>query len=216
VCLILLATGGSIAFWTFTSDARAVLVASRDLPAGATLGPSDLAISRVRVDDSLYQAAIPASDLTSLVGRQLGEPIHARQILARAQVSTRPRLGPGQLALTIAISPDTAVGGTLRPGDEVEVLLTTDKDKPDVRTSVVLPRAIVYDVGHATTVGAVNVDAANVAVSPGQVRWLTLVVTQDQAVQLARARWAGDLDVALLPPVQGSEKVGVSGSQSGQ
>jgi hypothetical protein len=31
------------------------------------------------------------------------------------------------------------------------------------------------------------------------VAWLTLIVTQDQAVQLAQARWSSDLDVALLP-----------------
>src|SRR5712692_1155189 len=44
--LLLVATGGSIAFWSASSDTRAVLVATRDLPAGATLKLMDLAIAR--------------------------------------------------------------------------------------------------------------------------------------------------------------------------
>jgi len=33
----------------------------------------------------------------------------------------------------------------------------------------------------------------------GEISWLTLVVTQSQALQLAKAKWAGQLDVALRP-----------------
>src|SRR5438105_10962276 len=86
VLLIFLTVAGSVIFWTASSDTRSVLVASRDLPAGATLGPADLGVARVRVDDAIYQSSVPASDLNALAGRQLAEPIHAHQILARAQV----------------------------------------------------------------------------------------------------------------------------------
>jgi Flp pilus assembly protein CpaB len=205
VLLTLIAVAGSIIFWTASSDTRAVVVANRDLPAGAILGPADLGVTRVRVDDAIYQAAVPASDLRALVGQQLGEPIHIDQVLARAQISSRPRLGPEQVALTIAVSPETAVGGTLRPGDQVEVLATTDKGKPTAKTTVVLPRATVYDVGHAETVGAVNVSMTGSASPPSSIRSVTLIVGQDQALQLAQAKWAGDIDVALLPPLPGSE-----------
>src|SRR5690606_17243284 len=92
--LLLVATGGSIAFWTAASDTRAVLVATRDRPAGATITVADLAIARVRVDDAIYQAAVPASELANLVGQQLAEPVHAHQLLVRPQVSSRPPLGP--------------------------------------------------------------------------------------------------------------------------
>jgi Flp pilus assembly protein CpaB len=213
VLLMILTTGGAVVFWTASSDTRSVLVATRDLPAGATLGPQDLATARVRVDDAIYQATVPALDEGSLVGRQLGEPVHANQLLARAQVSARPRLGPDQVALTIATSPDTAVGGTLRSGDQVEVLLTTNKGKPDERTTVVLPRVTVYDVGFAPGVAAVGTAPADRAAVPSQVRWLTLVVDgKDQVMALAGAKWAGELDVALLPPAQ-SEGANGTGSQ---
>jgi len=206
ILLMLVATGASMLFWMATSDTRSVVVATRDLPAGSTLGPADLAITRVRVDDSIYAAAIPGSAIVGLSGQSLGEPIHANQILARAQVSSHPRLGPDQLALTIPISPDSAVGGALQPGDDVEVLLTIDKGKPEAKTAVVLPRVTVYDVGHASAVGGVNVDLTHDAVSASTVRWLTLIVSQDQAVSLVRAKWAGEVDVALLPPAQGADR----------
>lgn len=200
VLVMLLTTTGSFLFWTISSDTRAVLVATRDVPAGATLGSQDLATARVRVDDAIYQAAIPAAEESSLVGRQLTEPIHAHELLAQAQFSSGPHLAAGQVALTIPISPDTAVGGTLRVGDQVEVLLTTNKGKPEARTTVVLPRVTVDNIGYAQTLAAVGTSSSDQAANPGQVRWLTLLVSQDQAVQLAQAKWAGELDVALLPP----------------
>lgn len=202
VFLLLLATGGSIAFWTASSDTRAVLVATRDLPAGAMLTATDVAVARVRVDDAIYQAAVPASELTSLVGTQLAEPMHAQQLLARAQLSSRPTLGPGHLALTIAVSPETAVGGRLRPGDAVQVFLTTNQGKPEAHTAVVLPRATVYDVGHEQRLTVVNTELAERSGTQGPAKWLTLIVTPEQALALAQARWSGELDVALLPPEQ--------------
>lgn len=204
--LLLVATGGSIAFWSVSSDTRAILVVTRELPAGATLRATDLAIARVQVDDALYQAAMPGDALTDLVGKQLAEPAHAQQVLSRAQVSTRPPLGPDQLALTIPVSSATAAGGRVQPGDAVQVLLTTSKGKPDSQTSVVLPRVPVYEVGYDDRLTVVNTTAATDSESrptvPGPLSSLTLIVTQEQALQLAQAKWNGELDVALLPAAQ--------------
>src|SRR5690348_10966855 len=101
--LLLLATGGSIAFWSASSDTRAVLVAMLDLPAGATLTLADLAVARVRVDDAVYQAALPADAQSTVIGKQLAEPVHAQQLLVWPQLSTRPPIGPEQVALTIPV-----------------------------------------------------------------------------------------------------------------
>lgn len=204
--LTLMATGGSIAFWSASSDTRTVLVATRELPAGAVLAEGDLAIARVRVDDGIYSAALPAAEQVGLIGKQLAEPVHAQQILARAQISSRPALSPNQMALTIAVSPETAVGGRVRPGDTVQVLVTTNKGKPEAKTTVVLPWITVYDVGHNQRSVVVNTsgsgDSGDRSSALGPVGSLTLVVTQEQAVQLAQAKWSGELDVALLPAQQ--------------
>ena len=200
IFLLLLATGGSITFWSTSSETRSLLVAARDVPAGSELTASDLAVARVRVDEAIYRAAVPASELSGLLGKQLVEPLHAQQILVRAQISSRPRLGPEEMGLTIPISPESAAGGSLRAGDLVQVFLTTNKGKPEARTTVVLPQATVYEVGHDRRATVVNTELADRAGNQGEAKWLTLVVTQEQALQLAQARWAGELDVALLPP----------------
>src|SRR5690242_11339429 len=56
VFLTLAALAGSVAFWVGSSEARPVVVATRDLAAGSTLHSSDLTIAYVRMDDALYQA----------------------------------------------------------------------------------------------------------------------------------------------------------------
>ncbi len=196
IALFVVAVGGSILFWTLSSDARAVLVATRDLPALAVLTPSDLTVAHVRVDDAIYQSAIPADELSGLVGKPLAEPVHAQQLLVRSQVASRPAFAANQVIYTIPIAPENAVGGRLAHGNFVEVLVTLNKGKPDTQTNVVLPRAMVYDIGFEQRFTAINADSGN---AQGAARWLSLVVSQDEARQLAQARWSGDLDVALLP-----------------
>jgi Flp pilus assembly protein CpaB len=206
IFLLLAATGGSIAFWTAANDTLAVLIATRDLPAGATLTPKDLAITQIRADDAIYQSALPARSLESLIGKQLAEPVHGHQLLVRAQVSNRPPLGTDQLAMTIPVKPETATGGLVRPGDAVQVLLTANPGKADSQTTVILPRVTVYDAGYeagSTMVGTTGVSGTRGRVAePGPLTWLTLLVTQDQSVRLAQAKWNGELDVVLLPPAE--------------
>jgi Flp pilus assembly protein CpaB len=202
VLLMLVAVGGSIAVWTTQQDTRSVLVAARELPAGTTVTAADLAIAHVRLDDSLYAAALPASQVNSVVGRQLAEPAHANQLLVAAQLSTHPTLGPDQLVLAIPVRAETAAGGRIRPGDAVQVLATDSKH--DGSTKIVLPRAIVYDTARAqqptNSLTGAGADVGSPSPTSGAASWISVVVTQDQAVQLAKARWGQDLDVALLAP----------------
>jgi len=200
VLLMLVAVGGSIAVWTTEQDTRGVLVAARDMPAGTTLTSDDLTVSRARLDDSIYQAAVPAASLNSIVGRQLSEPAHANQVLARAQLSSRPTLAADQMVIAIPVRPETAVGGRVRAGDAVQVLSTNTKGEP-MATHVILPRAVVYDVGQDEE-GASRGSGSRVQLgaSGGAPTWITVIVDQQQAVQLTQARWSGELDVALLPP----------------
>lgn len=205
ILLLFAAIAGNIGFWLASSDSRDVLVAIRDLPAGAQLSATDLAVARVRLDDSLYEAVVPASERSSVIGRQLAAPAHAHQLLGRTHVSGQSPLAPGQLALTIPISAETA-GGRIRPGAQVQVLVTTSKGKPDSRTQVVLPRATVYDVDwdeRATvlhTSSSSGEASAGSAGGRGSLTSLTLVVTQEEALELAHARWNGELAIALLSP----------------
>jgi Flp pilus assembly protein CpaB len=98
------------------------------------------------------------------------------------------------------VSPETAAGGRIRPGDAVEVLVTTNKGKPEARTTVVLARVMVYDVGYADRQLSVGTgsNSADPAALAGALRSVTLAVTEQEAIALAQARWSGELDVALL------------------
>jgi Flp pilus assembly protein CpaB len=197
ILLMLVATAGSIAVWSAEQDTRSVLVLARELPVGATLAQGDLNVSRARLDDAVYEAAVPANQLSSMVGRQLSEPAHANQLLARAQISTQPRLAPGQMVMAIPIRTDAAAGGRIRAGDSVQVLGTT---KQEGSTRVVLDRATVYDIGREQSTGLGNAASTPSLTSSGTATWMTLIVTSEQAQRLAQARWSSDLDVALLPP----------------
>lgn len=208
VCLTLAALAGSVAFWMSASDARPVLVATRELPVGATLRSSDVSVAYVRMDDSLYQAALPADMLDALVGRELGEPIHAQQVLARAQVTDQPGLAADQVAITIPTRPESAVDGRLRRGDTVQVLVTlTDKTRNEAHTRQVLDHARVFEVGRDQSFGSsgssgplTNTTAETDVAARGSIVSVTLAVTAEQARQLAEARRTGELDVLLLPP----------------
>jgi Flp pilus assembly protein CpaB len=218
VALLVAATAGNIGFYVLTSDSRSVLVAVRDLPAGGQLTAADLSVARMRMDDAVYAAAVPADDRSQVLGRQLTAPVYAHQVLARGQLSGRAALAPGQLALTIPVSAETAAGGRIRRGDEVQVLVTTAKGRPESRTAVVLPRVAVHDVAHDERFAVVNTSAAagdGGAPARGAPTSLTLSVTQEEALELARARWNGELDVALLPPAAPSTPAAAAqGAQS--
>ncbi len=200
IFLTLAALAGSVTFWVGATDARPVLIATRDLPAGATLSSADLGIAYIRADDAVYRAALPSDMLDSLVGRQLSEPIHAEQVLARAQLANQFGLAPDQVAITIPARPDSAVDGRLHPGDSVQVLLTvTDKSRNEAHSRPVLDRAQVYEVGRDTSPSGAS-SASSADTERGAITSVTLAVTSAEAQQLAEARRTGEFDILLLPP----------------
>src|SRR3954454_6149398 len=189
VCLTLAALAGSVPFWVGASDARPVVIATHDLPIGSTLRAADLGVAYVKMDDQIYAAALPADLLNGLVGRRLSEPVHAQQVLARAQVSEKSGLGVDQVAITIPTKAESAVGGRLRAGDSVQVLLTiTDKTRGEAHARVVLDRARVFDVGRDQSLSASSTSSETDAAQRGTITNVTLAITADQARQLAEAR----------------------------
>jgi len=189
---------GSLSYWGATNDSRGLVLAARDLPAGAVLQRDDLAIATVRVDDTIYRAAVPSSGVGDVVGKRLATPVYAGQVIAQKQVSGPQALGSGQMAMSIPISASDAATGIL-PLSDVEVLMTSDKGKPTSKTTVVLSRVRVADVVYDQTQAVVNTGSGATATQQ-RVSSLTLIVTRDQGQQLAQARFNGDLSVALLPP----------------
>ena len=192
-------------------DTFGVVVATRDLPVGAQLHSTDLAIAHVRLGEEQAAVAVRAEQLDGLEGRELAAPAFAQQILTLKQLATTERsvLKPGYVKMTIPVKADNAVGGTLRPGDQVAVLVTSDKGKPTAQTRTVLSPATVdssgrSDTGLSSTLG-MSPAAPPASGSTGVTRagrpvdWVTLIVPDSKAQPLALARWNGELDVILLP-----------------
>jgi Flp pilus assembly protein CpaB len=203
IFLTLAALAGSVTFWVATTDSRPVLIATHDLPAGAALRASDLGVAYVRVDDAVYRAALPSDVLDSVVGHPLAEPVHANQLLARAQLTNQSGLAPDQVAITVPARPDSAVDGRLRRGDFVQVLVTvTDKARNEAHSRLVVDHAAVFEVGRDTTLsaaGSVSSSGETSDTSRGSITNVTLAVSPEQALLLAEARRTGELDLVLLP-----------------
>lgn len=207
--LTLVAFSGFIVFAIrLIPESRTVLVVARDLPTGTRLGAGDVVVSRIGVDDTVYDAAMPGDALDSVAGQVLATPAYSGQVLARAQLqpADHPALGPGQVAMTIPARSDSAVS-SLRPGDHVAVLASLDRGKPSAHTELVLPDAVVFLVGRGESntsplpvTGAIGGADAPGRGSGGPLSSVTLVVPGGEPARaLAAARWNGDLDIVLLP-----------------
>ncbi|MDX2233915.1 MAG: Flp pilus assembly protein CpaB, partial [Hyphomonadaceae bacterium] len=111
-----------------------VLVASRDVPAGQALQPSDLewriwaptAMSANFIEESKDAKAVET--MTGAVPRQAlvaGEPIVASRVVQPGDQGFMAALvTPGMRAVAIPISAENAVAGFIMPNDRVDILLT--------------------------------------------------------------------------------------------
>ena len=175
-----------------------IVVAAQDLSFGSTVSPQNVRLVNWPAN------SIPAGAFTSVADATknrvalrpivVGEPILASKVSGtdgRATLSAN--LPEGMLAYTIPISPESGVGGYVRPGDIVDVLLTrqipgdgaTNSDK---MTDVVL---------QAVPVLGIDQISDDTQTQPAVGKTATLQVTTIEAQKLALATRVGSLDLAL-------------------
>jgi Flp pilus assembly protein CpaB len=202
---LVLAAAAVAMVYTATRNAQPrtvdVLRATHDVPVGAVLQPADLAAVSEALPDDVAQMLAAAVERDRYVGRRVGQPLNAGELVSRRQLQAPARqIQPGQLVYTIPVSAETAAGGrAVDAGDVVEVVVTINKGQPDqARTQVVLPRATVYQVGRQEA-SYTPLGANDQSVADARLMSLTLLLTNDADYQaVARARWIGDLDVAVV------------------
>lgn len=172
------------------SHTQAVLVVTRNLAAGDVLVREDVRVSDVRLEGSSYRAVVSAGELGGVVGKTIAEPAREGELLSRASVSGGRGVGPGQVAVALVPDADKGRVAGVRSGDLVQVFVTrAPSDNASTRTEVVLRSAHVYDVGYP--------EGAEEADPPAE--WLSLAVSEEDALRLVGALRSGDVDVALLP-----------------
>ncbi|MET3805354.1 Flp pilus assembly protein CpaB [Nakamurella sp. UYEF19] len=105
-----------------------VVVAARDLPAGAALRASDLTIIRV---PSLPDGALRSS--SAATGRLLASPVRRGEMLTDVRLvpNNGPQAGPGRVAVPVRPS-DAGTVGLLSPGVHVAVLSIADNGQGTV------------------------------------------------------------------------------------
>lgn len=108
-------------------------------------------------------------------------------MLAPRAISSGPSLSDGQVALSVAVPPSRAAGGSLRSVDRVMLLGTQDPDRPTTRTTMLLSSVEIIAIDEAQGPG----------VEPGLT--VTLAVGTDDAQSVVQAANSGVLDLVLLP-----------------
>jgi Flp pilus assembly protein CpaB len=173
LALLLAGVLGTVAVVQRAGQRVPVLVVAREVPAGQVVGEQDVRVAELGL---------------RVVGRVASVPLAAGQILTPgAMVEGGPALGPGRVAMSVAVAPEHAAAGLLRAGDRVAVVASGAPDQPDVRAGVVLSSVPVLSVMAPPTDGG------------GEGRLLVSVaVTLEEAPLLARAA-QGTIDLVLLP-----------------
>lgn len=204
VALVATSVAAGLLFWSSASDSTAVLVASRDIPAGHVIQADDLSVARVRLEGNLSSLAIREDELEQVTGRTAGTAVHVGEMVVWPDLASGVVIGPNDVAITVPVEADAVYPG-LRPGDEVAVLATSNKGKPESRTVTLLERAVVYHV---------SLEPGRIAIGRGSdgadeergLTNVTLVVPKSEAERLVHAVVNWDLTLALLSPESGSER----------
>ncbi len=175
-------------------DGRDVLVAARDLAAGAVLEPGDLAVAAVSLPDEL--AAATFSDPVDLVGRRLLSPLGQAELFGPSALDDPAGSEGRGFEVAVRLDADRAVDGRLRTGETVAVVATFG-------TGEAAPTRTVADDVVVAEVRRGDLDAAG----GGSV---TVTLTSDDAAvagAVATAADAGDLRLVRVTPAAGDGPV---------
>lgn len=200
-----------------------VLVAARDIPQGAALAPSDLAValfptssvspSFVRLDQQPSAQADFVNGVTRRAFVQ-GEPIVASAVVQPdGRGFLAAQLEPGFRAVAVEIEAITAVGGFIQPNDHVDVIMTARINNREgggeaVRSDIVLRDVRVLALGDRT-----NTQESGDAPEMVEAGVAVLELSAEDARTLALADEMGAISLALRG-VQ-AETVGQSAPSTG-
>jgi pilus assembly protein CpaB len=175
-----------------------IAVAMQDMSFGTSLTSQNVRLANWPADSVPQGAFTTVAEATksrvALRPITVGEPILASKVSgANGRATLSANLPNGLLAFTVPIGPDSGVGGFVRPGDVVDVLLTRQipgagAQGNDKMTDVVL---------QAVPVLGIDQVADEKQTQPAVGKTATLQVSTLDAQKLALATKVGVLDLAL-------------------
>lgn len=176
----------------------AVVEAAQDIPANTVI-TEDM----VKMVD-INAAAMPKgafTDMRAAIGKTVSVPMQEGDVLTFRKVSARGPAGflglipPGMRAISFSVNDVTAVAGFAKPGDKVDILLTSDKVNEDnITTKMVLRDVLLLAVNKT----AMNSPAAQAGAS-GTPAVATVALTPYDAAKLLASAQLGQLQLMLRP-----------------
>ncbi len=211
VAALLLAAGGVALLWVYKQRYEAemsggpkipVLVATGDIGLGERIRPEHLGVRGIPVS-YLDERAVRAAAAEKVVGLRVRSRIKANESILWSDLSAAGRdsrdlagmVQPGMRAVSVPATVASAFHGLLRPGDRVDLLLTTERPgSKDRVTFSLLQNVLVLAVGDdlGATERALEGFESQTTVSVG--------VSAEQAQMLAFALDRGPLTLSLRNP----------------
>jgi Flp pilus assembly protein CpaB len=180
----------------------AVLRAARDVQPGEVLQSGDLQVAAEALPEDVAATLVAAAERDALVGRRLTQPLNGGDLVTWRQVAPAAlTLGPDERLYALSVPAETAQGLHLQAGDQVEIVVTTNRTRPEqAETRVVLPAVAVFAIASSQASPGLGVSASPDRAGLGSGKLATLVLRTDDAgyQALARARQVGDLDLSLV------------------
>lgn len=189
--LVAASAAGVFGAWTSASSrpSASYVVLTADVAPGERLQRSDL--SFVALDLPVAQRRMAFTDISVLVGATALSPLAAGQLVQSSEVA-KPLGAPERAQISLRIEPGAAVGGDLRPGELVDVIVTyTSGGTPETST-----------ISHGALVVKTISDEQRVGAGGSIV--VVLAVRPDELEPIASASAAGHITIARITGVSGS------------
>ncbi|MCL5291161.1 MAG: Flp pilus assembly protein CpaB [Actinobacteria bacterium] len=110
---------------------RKVVVATRDIPQGEVIGTDMLAVKEVGTP-TVARYAI--ADIAEALNKTASSSIYQGEAVLSSRLNSSDKgseaaylVGDGKVAIAVPADPVSAVGNAIRPGDSIDILITTDK-----------------------------------------------------------------------------------------
>jgi len=197
------------------SSARTVrmLIAGRDLPAGALLRDTDLAWlplpNGTPTDEYVIEGQPSAAGLRGALLKtavKSGESLRGQQLIRPGEQGfIMAALGPGLRAVSVAITQVSGVSGYIGPGDRVDVIMTHQVNDTS-QAPPLSPRRFSETVAEDVRLLALEQSLDPATGKPVVGQTATFEVTPREAETLALAAAMGQLSVALRGVPSGSPR----------
>lgn len=185
--LVAASAAGVFASWQAStgSPSTRFVVVRADIAPGDTIAAEDLSMVAIDLPDA--QRRVSFTDVDALVGATALSPLVAGQLVQSTDVA-KPVGAPERAQISLRLEPGDAVGGELRAGDTIDVLVTyTSGGEPETAT-IAAGALVVKLVEDRDRVGAGGSIVVVLAVRPHE---LEPIATAAAAGHVTLARTTG-------------------------